>query len=408
MPRDLWLIQPFNSLVVADGRPFENQPGARAKSLSFPPPSVTAGGFRARAGVKANYDFAQKLTPEQHKTLLNMQVHGPILLKESLDLLIPFVAIPADALIRQDGSNVTCYRLQPLDPAYFPSEQTDLNQPDPKHPNQPRFALVGSQQLTKGKAPANLPRFWNWDGLFLPWLINPHIHEFSLEQQVADGQMLDLERDTRTHVGITASTQVAEDGQLFQTQGLNFHTLAASYSLGLWSETPIDSAVASLGAERRLINWRQSAIPVSPNFTNIHPAILNDIKQAKHCRIVLLTPAIWDAGFYPNKLPTFELPITATIKAVVNPRPEYVSGWDLQAQTPRETRRLAAAGTVLFVELAGSEAEIEQWAHQIWFHNISSCDKKPKEGHIADQAAKDGFGLAVLGTWNDGYLQELA
>lgn len=397
MPRDLWLIQPFNSLVVADGRPFENQPGARAKSLSFPPPSVTAGGFRTRAGVKANYNFKQ-LTNDQHQDLVAMQVRGPILLKESLDLLIPFVAIPADALIRQDGSNVTCYRLQPLDPTYFPSKQTDLNQLDPKRPDQPSFALVGSQQVTKGKAPANLPRFWNWDGLFLPWLINPHIHEFSLEQQVADGQMLDLERDTRTHVGIKASTQVAEDGQLFQTQGLNFHTLAASYSLGLWSETPIDSAVASLGAERRLINWRQPTIPVSPHFTNIHPAILNDIKQAKRCRIVLLTPAIWDAGFYPNTLPTFELPITATIKAVVNPRPEYVSGWDLQAQKPKATRRLAPAGTVLFVELDGNEDAIEQWAHQLWFSNISSNE----------QAAKDGFGLAVLGTWNDGYLQELA
>lgn len=396
MPLDLWLIQPFNSLVVADGRPFENQPGSRAKSLNFPPPSVTAGGFRARAGVKANYNFSAKLSDPEYTNLLAMQVRGPILLKESLDLLIPFVAIPADALIRQDGANVTCYRLQPLDPEYFPSEQTDLI--NPKCPDQPRFALVGSQQFTKGKTPANLPRFWNWDGLFLPWLINPHIHRFSLEQQVADGQMLDLERDTRTHVGIRASSQVAEDGQLFQTQGLNFHTVAASYSLGLWSSTPIDSAVASLGAERRLINWQQPTIPVSPNFTNIHPAILNDIKQAKRCRIVLLTPAIWDAGFYPKTLPTFGLPITATIKAVVNPRPEYVSGWDLRLQRPKPTRRLVAAGTVLFVELAGSDAEIEQWASQLWFSNISSNE----------QAAKDGFGLAVLGTWNDGYLQELA
>ncbi|KPL86192.1 type III-B CRISPR module-associated protein Cmr3 [Herpetosiphon geysericola] len=402
MPRDLWLIQPINSLVVADGRPFENQPGSRAKSLNFPPPSVTAGGFRARAGVKAGYNFAAKETDpdsfnkSQYANLMAMQVYGPILLKESADLLIPFVALPADAVIRQDGADVTCYRLQPLDPKKFPAEQTDLAAG--KHPDQPSFALVGSQQFTKGKAPANLPRFWNWDGLFLPWLINPHIHRFNLEQQVADGQMLDLERDTRTHVGITASTQIAEDGRLFQTQGLNFHTLNASYSLGMWSETPIDAAPASLGAERRLVNWQQPTTPISPYFTSIHPAILDAIKQAKRCRIVLLTPAIWHQGFYPCSLDTFGLPIEVAVKAIVNPRPEYVSGWDLREKKPKPTRRLAPAGTVLFVELAGSEDAIEQWANQFWFSNSSSDD----------QANNDGFGLAVLGTWNDGYLQELA
>ncbi|ABX03226.1 MAG TPA: hypothetical protein DEF47_21785 [Herpetosiphon sp.] len=396
MTLDLWLIQPFNSLVIADGRPFENQPGARAKSLSFPPPSVTVGGFRARAGVKANYNFSAKLSDPEYTNLLAMQVRGPILLKETVDLLIPFVAIPADALIRQDGANVTCYRLQPLDPRYFPTEQTDLvlgQQPD-----QPRFSLVGSQQHTKGKAPANLPRFWNWERLFLPWLINPPIQPFDLEQQRAAGQMLDLEGDTRTHVGIKPSTQIAEDGQLFQTQGLSFQSLEAGYGLGLWSSTPIDPAVASLGAERRLVEWYRVPSGTAAGIETIEPSILAAIVQTKHCRIILLTPAIWDAGFYPKHLPTFGLPMTATIKAVVNPRPEYVSGWDLRLQRPKATRRLAAAGTVLFVELTGSDAEIEQWARQLWFSNISS----------SEQAAKDGFGLAVLGIWNDGYLQELA
>ncbi|XSG75994.1 type III-B CRISPR module-associated protein Cmr3 [Herpetosiphon llansteffanensis] len=395
MTRDLWLIQPINSLVVADGRPFENQPGSRAKSLNFPPPSVTVGGFRARAGVKANVDFSAKLSDLQYANLMAMQVRGPILLKESADLLIPFVAAPADALIRQDGADVTCYRLQPLDPSLFPSEQTDLG--NPQNPDQPSFALVGSNQVTKGKAPANLPRFWNWDGLFLPWLINPHLHGFDLEQQRATGKMLDLERDTRTHVAIKASTQIAEDGRLFQTQGLNFHTLEASYSLGLWGENPIETAIASLGAERRLVQWSQPTTPLSPHVTSIHPAILKDIKQHKRCRVVLLTPAIWHKGFYPCSLASFGLPIEVAIKAVVNPRPEYVSGWDLREKKPKPTSRLAPAGTVLFVELDGSEDAIEQWASQFWFSNSSSDD----------QANNDGFGLAVLGTWNDGYIQEL-
>ncbi|WP_110513715.1 type III-B CRISPR module-associated protein Cmr3 [Herpetosiphon llansteffanensis] len=396
MPLDLWLIQPINSLVVADGRPFENQPGSRAKSLNFPPPSVTVGGFRARAGVKANFDFSAKLSDLQYANLMAMQVRGPILLKESLDLLIPFVAAPADALIRQDGADVTCYRLQPLDPSLFPSNQTDLG--NPQNPDQPSFALVGSKQETKGKAPANLPRFWNWDGMFLPWLMNPLTGPIDLQQKQIDGQILDLVRDTRTHVAIKASTQIAEDGRLFQTQGLNFHTLEASYSLGLWGENPIETAIASLGAERRLVKWQQPTTPISPYFTSIHPAILDAIKQAKRCRIVLLTPAIWDNGFYPSSLASFGLPIEIAVKAIVNPRPEYVSGWDLREKKPKATRRLAPAGTVLFVELAGSEDAIEQWASQFWFSNSSSDD----------QANNDGFGLAVLGTWNDGYLQELA
>src|SRR5947207_14049306 len=76
---EIWLIEPHDSLIVRDGRPFGPNPGARATSLSFPFPSTTTGGVRTRVGQNADGIF--DLASNQLAQLKQLSVRGPLLVQ---------------------------------------------------------------------------------------------------------------------------------------------------------------------------------------------------------------------------------------------------------------------------------------------------------------------------------------
>lgn len=71
------LIEPRDSLIVRDGRPFTNSPGARARSLPFPLPQTLAGAYRSRRGLQEGLRF-----PEEAERVLSWGVKGPLLAEE--------------------------------------------------------------------------------------------------------------------------------------------------------------------------------------------------------------------------------------------------------------------------------------------------------------------------------------
>ena len=388
MSTTVWLIDPFDPLIVADGRPFNNDPGARATSFDFPPPSVTAGGLRTRYGFDLGGDFTQ-LIPH----LLDTAVGGALLVRLASDaypveqqIAEWYVPAPADALIRQEEEAIKCYRLQPLDRTIFPPAQTDLG----------TYALVGSSAKIEGKSPPNLPRLWSWRR-FSTWITAPHKHDLDLAQLGDQLDVVAIERDVRTHVQIEPQSQRADEGMLFQTQGLSLHGTAqhpyTRFAFAVWSNAQFAETVAPLGGERRLMHWHKSTstIPTMP------ASLIETIVQTKHCRLILLTPAYWQNGFYPQRLPTYHAAVTPTIVGIANQRPYHVSGWDFEHDRPKATRRLASAGTVLFVRLDGDEQAIREWITKVWFQPLNDTD----------QANHDGFGIIALGTWDGEYLREV-
>jgi CRISPR-associated protein Cmr3 len=133
------------------------------------------------------------------------------------------------------------------------------------------------------------------------------------------------------------------------------------------------------------------------------PALVRErIVATRRARLILLTPAIFEKGALPAwngvAWPTGG-PVKANVRAACVPRPAIVSGWDLAASNgegkpkgrPKPTRRLALAGSVYFVELDGTPEEIGRWCDQSWLACVSD----------GAQDRRDGFGLAVLGTWEE-------
>ena len=104
---------------------------------------------------------------------------------------------------------------------------------------------------------------------------------------------------------------------------------------------------------------------------------------------MLLTPALFGQGYLPAWILT-RAGVQAEVSAAAVPRYQTVSGWDYKAGKPKANRRLAPAGSVYYLKLQGDDDAIHAFADTVWMQTVSDDE----------QARRDGFGLAVLGTWS--------
>lgn len=386
-----WLIQPRDPLIFRDGRPFTADPGARATTLAFPYPSTLAGAART---LSVPAQICQQFSDELVESLLKKSIYGPMLvaLANNGDINECYAPAPADALLlkkKDDECSVIRQWLKPLNPPQGAYSDLEGN-----------VSVVGARQPRKDKPHPKAPAFWYWKQ-YIDWMTNPKDEEpnIILEELGLPG----LVREYRTHVRITSTTQTADPGGLFQTSGLEFtwkpgndgcRDVKQLKELGLVIATDIEISVllGFLGGEQRIASWK----PIEKaTFPDCPDAIKDAILASKHCRMVLLTPAIFKNGHLPDDV-LRKHGLHAVVKGAAVQRYQTVSGWDYKKELPKATRRMAPAGSVYFLELKGSEVEVAAFIDSIWMKNISD----------EEQDCRDGFGLAVLGTW-DGTIPEL-
>lgn len=396
----IWIIEPHDPLIVRDGRPFGPNPGARAKSLAFPFPSTITGGTRTRAGLNKEDIF--ELHGEQLNVLKELRVRGPLLVQLTRDGndLMPnpwLVPAPLDALLlppqQPDTLEEKTAMVQQLVPLTLPEGiQTDLDKEN--------LMMIGMSKPDQRKPLTNVPHYWHWK-TFQNWLLNPSQYKEKATKLTSLG--LDaLQREHRMHVSIDNDKAISKDGMLFETSGLEFTApgkqekrlqMAQRLALAIAVDDNnqfaprLQKGLASLGGERRIVSWRKSNAP----FPKCHDSLVDAIVKQKFCRVFLLTPAYFKKGYRPTWLLEKQHGVRPQLKAIATQRPQVVSGWDIALGEPKPTKRLAPAGTVLFLSLEDSNSKaIRNWITSIWMHCISD--------EAQDQ--KDGFGLAVVGTWS--------
>jgi len=370
-----WLIEPRDPIIFRDGRPFNPTPGARAKSLPFPYPSTLAGAVRTRAGQNEQGVFDTRRADE----LRQINIRGPILAEQDQPNGWYFPA-PEDCVVLQSAKETDekmAERLWARPTSSGKNAWTNL---------QDDLELISVNPVKKGKAHPNAPRFWRWEKL-AAWLENPADDEQLIN--LAELGILGLTRESRIHVKMQIGLHTAEREMLFETSGLEFVSMAdkktSFYALAVETDATLSKGADFLGGERRLVNWREGdKFPACPQ------SIKDAIRAAKHCRLLLATQAIFEKGYLPSWLASSMSGVTVRVRAAAVPRYQAVSGWDFKEKHPKASRRLASAGSVYFLELIGDDAAIEQFVESIWLHNISDTE----------QDRRDGFGLALLGTWN--------
>ncbi len=370
-----WLIEPRDPVIFRDGRPFNPTPGTRAKSLPFPYPSTLAGAVRTRAGQNEQGVFDTRRADE----LRQVGICGPVL----VEIDQPngwYFPTPEDCVVLQSAKEIDekmAERLWARPTSLGINELTNLKDD---------LELISINPVRRGKAHPNAPRFWKWEKL-AKWLESPadDEHQINLDEL----GILGLPRENRIHVKMQAGLHTAESGMLFETSGLEFvgvgNNKVSLYALAVETEASLSKGADFLGGERRLVNWREG-----DNFPACPKQIKDTIRSTKHCRLLLATQAIFEKGYLPSWLASCTPGVTVRVRAAAVPRYQAVSGWDFKEKHPKASRRLAPAGSVYFLELSGDDAAIEQFVESIWLHNISD----------AEQDRRDGFGLALLGTWN--------
>src|SRR5579875_2212729 len=84
----LWMIEPHDSLIFRDSRPFHALPGAKASTLPFPFPSTLAGAARTQAGLNEQGMFWIS-GDKQLEELKHLAVRGPFLAQLTRDGCCP-------------------------------------------------------------------------------------------------------------------------------------------------------------------------------------------------------------------------------------------------------------------------------------------------------------------------------
>lgn len=390
-------LTPQDPIIARDGRPFGAGQGNRMRSLSWPLPSVVAGSYRT-ALVKAseNLTFDGGM-PGQ---LMKIDVAGvfPCVKKE---LYFP---APNDCV--WDEKTDTIHRVQPV--VFESGEGVDFT--DGLRP----VRLTPKQAEDDFKA-KSIPAWWPI-AKYSEWLTATSIQY--LPDWFNERFLNPAVQETREHVAIDEHTGTAKDSHIFSTTGLNvtalprfgvkpddkslkfekrFATirLAARVSIpdGELGEISLDH-FHPLGGERRLIHWKRSEDDV---LWKCQALVKQALANSKTIRMVLVTPAIFKEGWKPGWLNDGleGTPPGSNVKlklvGVSNGRWKAVSGWSMQPHKetrkpgPKPIRRMVPAGSVYFFETDDSASSLaDRWLESV-------CDD--------DQDRRDGFGLAVWGTW---------
>jgi CRISPR-associated protein Cmr3 len=260
------------------------------------------------------------------------------------------------------------------------------------------------------------------------WLEHPEaieqetVVEAATDRNIGTGR---LSQEMRVHVGMDSASRKSYYGALFDTSGLGF-TAAGKQARRLSDAQRLALAIAfdeseqqkflqelpdhdlgarerlsNFGGERRIVRWCRSTkgLPECPD------TLKEEISKQGACRLILLTPAYFEHYAYPtwllSKCPDIE--IAPTLQAVAIQRPQIVSGWDIANNRARKTKRLAPAGTVLYLKFAPeyrNSSQLEAWIDKTWMHSVSDDDHDKEENSNPQQFRLDGFGLAALGTWS--------
>jgi len=380
-----WRAVPHDPLIFRDGKPFAATPGARATSVLFPFPSTLAGAVRTLSGALAHggiFPAGNKAVIEQ---VLGYRVVGPFLFDVKRNEV--FLPTPRDALLLKlepyDEKKANRVPLQPT--TRFQNVLTNL----PKD-----LLLVAPTTEVKTKRHPNAPAFWRWQKMEA-WLYTPQ--EDTVE--LADLGVQALLTDVRTHVRIQSDVRTAEEGALFQTAGLTFVRVsrkgawpvlreAAELGLIVQTDAPLAPGVDTLGGECRVVAWEPAAQDVLPRCP---AAVREAIRTTRRGRLILATPAVFEKGFLPTWVCDHPSGVKLRIIGAAVGRPMHVSGWDYAKGAPKPTRRLAPAGSVYFFEIVeGDDATIERFIEEVWLSPVSD----------EEQDRRDGFGVALLGTWN--------
>lgn len=371
-------------VIARDGRPFGV--GNRMRPLMWLNPGTVAGSFRTALAKAAQRDFDART----NQALLEIDIAGVFPINgERL-----YLPAPDDCVVSDSGRV-----LRPRPEELRPGEGCDWPTRDLKP------VVLSEADAPDDFKPREVPAFWPLDQ-YANWLVGGGV-------TFGPSFLSGAEVEVREHVGIHPESGTADEGRLFATAGLHLSQLRGH----LPPKHPLEIELAArvrvpdghwagptlsgmglwhpLGGERRLVHWR-----AVNDFAawNCPGSVRQTLQNARRISLTLATPAIFSEGWRPGWLnggldgtPPVGGPRLRLIGVCIQ-RWRAVSGWSVAPLRltgrpgPKAVKRLVPAGGVYYFEAEGSAAALADGG---WLNSV--CD--------AEQDRRDGFGLAIWGTW---------
>jgi CRISPR-associated protein Cmr3 len=400
-------ITATDPLISRDGRPFGAGQGNRMRGLTWFLPSVVAGSFRTNF-VKAcpELDFSGD-TPQ--KLLTEISVAGVL---PACDNQLYFPA-PLDCAWHKETKAILRSTPQKID------EGCGTDFPDNLWP-----VLLTAEQAADDFKAETPPAWWPLEK-YIEWLTKP---EITYSPNWFTKEFLGTATTTvRDHVELNPDFGAAQESRIFASANLHVSHLPryqdnkskeeakTKSDLGnnnktrgqkvrwfdRFAEIHLSARVSfaehsqfampqpfdtwhPLGGERRLAHW-QSHQPIQG--WQCPEVIKKALAQTERVRLTLATPAIFTQGWKPDlqngplKNKGLEL-----VAACIG-RWRAVSGWSLaEPKGPKAIRRIVPAGSVFYFTCAPGAATA---LADLWLQPLSDEEKEQR----------DGFGLALWGTW---------
>jgi len=354
-----FFITPHDVLFLRGNKLFGDA-GSYGESLVPPWPSMAAGALRSALLVHDEIDLAGFAAGSvQHASIGNVDQPGAFaisgfhLARKSGHGIETLHALPADLHVisanqDDDRSKLLIRRLVPN--ASAPGIQTSASLA--------KLATLATD--TQSKPETGL---WLTQSGFADYLAGQIPQSDAL---VKSQQLLAL--DPRVGVALEAASGRARDGALFTSEAVALHDHVGFIAGAEGAEGLPDRGLLRLGGDARAASFQQ---------VEHQPAAISteDILNTGRCRLVLTAPGIFDDGWLPPGMTCdgdsyrFELHgVSGRLVCAAVPRAEVVSGWDLAQRQPKPALRVAATGSVYWLEeLAGDTSALCKLAnHGLW------------------------------------------
>jgi CRISPR-associated protein Cmr3 len=285
--------------------------------------------------------------------------------------------IAADALWLEDENTV--FRLSPR-PCSIEVSTMGIDDDDARE-------LLWMPDVHRSK-PAAAPQWWNEED-FSAWLAGSPV------KVRPKSQWLWPSRRMQVHVGIRADELTANDSALFSHDVIETLERNAEWAIGFCAQFPGDltANVATLGSDSRTA--RVERLP--EEMFAPPPSLLNAFKEgSRGLRLVTVTATSFENGWRPDFFKSQDKEYRGRLSAIDGDlilraafvrRPVHISGWDMFKGQPKPISRMAASGSVYFIERVDGRKFTESDARALWLAAIG-------------QRTHEGFGRIVAGTWN--------
>jgi CRISPR-associated protein Cmr3 len=427
----VYVLDPFDTLLFRDGRPFEQSDEGLVEAISmFPPfPTVTAGAFRASVARQLGWDGSERwgnVPAGDRQCLTDLLGSGPFTAgqlrfgpplpmsrrttrksgDQEYEWLLPCPAAlyghfpePGGDDWRDDKANDYPTKLAVAKPTQSDAFQWASH---PSHQSTSRSTLLVSGSDGIVIPATEQAAYKSLDGWFIPLR---RMRAFLKGEELSSGELTPKPRIGRPQrrVGIQRDLgrNIVKQGKLYAAshERLGGHSgtgQAEEFALGLSVRSkdsgfrPEPQERLQLGSHGRSVEC--SAVRTGDDWDGVgffacETDELTDDEGAVYFSVVLLSPALFgeDENGTPRHL-AGEHGLPGDLISAVVPKPLTFGGWDARKSAPAPMRRYFAAGSTFYFQTNDDVGSVYKRLDEISRHGIG-------------RHTEVGLGAVAIGTW---------